>query len=208
MTASATSSRTTRIAFLGLPPDNDSSAGLSVRTQHNIIRRNVLYYNDSSGVALSADGGTTTTRATTTSTRTCSSQRYPALDDWGPTKSGLLPRRWVDDAAHNAMVGGGESRTTSSTRTSCSPSTTTTWTRRSSSSRATGRRPATRASFPSPARPTARLRRLRFPPATRQPVHRCRRLPHHDTNDGADATVLASRTPGTSPTGPASSRAT
>ena len=37
-------------AFSGLPPDQDGSAGMSVRTPHNIVRRNVFYENDMSGL--------------------------------------------------------------------------------------------------------------------------------------------------------------
>ena len=94
------------IAFSGLPPDNDSSAGLSVRTQHNIIRRNVLYHNDSSGVALSADGGNYNDASHNhIYSNVFFHNGYPALDDWDPVKSGLMLARWVDDAAHNAMTG-------------------------------------------------------------------------------------------------------
>ncbi len=37
------------IAFSGLPPDNDSSTGLSIRTRSNIVRRNLFFHCDSSG---------------------------------------------------------------------------------------------------------------------------------------------------------------
>ena len=39
-----------RLAFSGLPPDQDGSAGVSVRTPHNIVRRNVFYENDLAGL--------------------------------------------------------------------------------------------------------------------------------------------------------------
>jgi hypothetical protein len=45
-------------AFSGLPPDQDGSSGVSVRTSHNIIRRNVFCDNDLAGLNLSAAGYT------------------------------------------------------------------------------------------------------------------------------------------------------
>jgi hypothetical protein len=45
-------------AFSGLPPDQDGSSGVSVRTPHNIVRRNVFYDNDLAGLNLSAAGYT------------------------------------------------------------------------------------------------------------------------------------------------------
>jgi hypothetical protein len=40
-------------AFSGVPPDNDGSAGVSVRTGYTIIRRNLFYENDLAGLNLS-----------------------------------------------------------------------------------------------------------------------------------------------------------
>jgi hypothetical protein len=94
------------IAFSGLPPDNDSSSGLSVRTQDNIIRRNVFYDNDSSGVGLSADGGNgNDASGNHIYANVFLHNGYPAFDTWDPTKNGLMLARWVDDAAHNPMTG-------------------------------------------------------------------------------------------------------
>jgi hypothetical protein len=40
-------------AFSGVPPDQDGSAGISVRTPHNIVRRNTFYENDLAGLNVS-----------------------------------------------------------------------------------------------------------------------------------------------------------
>jgi hypothetical protein len=94
------------IAFSGLPADNDSSTGLSVRTQDNIVRRNVFYHNDSSGVALSADGGNgNDASGNHIYANVFFHNGYPVADDWSPLQSGLLLARWVDDAEHNPMTG-------------------------------------------------------------------------------------------------------
>jgi hypothetical protein len=42
-----------RFAFSGVPPDQNTSSGLSLRTPHNIVRRNVFYYNDGPGMGIS-----------------------------------------------------------------------------------------------------------------------------------------------------------
>ncbi|MBN1774662.1 MAG: right-handed parallel beta-helix repeat-containing protein [Deltaproteobacteria bacterium] len=94
------------IAFSGLPADNDSSTGLSVRTQDNIIRRNAFYHNDSSGLGLSADGGNhNDASGNHIYANVFLHNGYPIADDWAPLQSGLMLARWVDDAAHNPMVG-------------------------------------------------------------------------------------------------------
>jgi len=94
------------IVFSGVPPDQDSSVGLSLRTQHNIVRRNIFYHNDSSGVALSNDGGNSNNASNNyIYHNTFYHNGYTLLNDWDPTKSGMLLARWVDDAAHNAMTG-------------------------------------------------------------------------------------------------------
>ncbi len=41
------------IAFSGVPPDQYSSPGFSLRTPHNIVRRNFFYHCDSSGIIIS-----------------------------------------------------------------------------------------------------------------------------------------------------------
>ncbi len=43
-------------AFSGLPPDQDGSAGVSVRTSGNIVRRNTFYDNDMSGLNVFSSG--------------------------------------------------------------------------------------------------------------------------------------------------------
>ena len=94
------------IVFSGVPADQDTSAGLSVRTQSNIVRRNVFYYNDSNGVALSVDNGNTNDASGNHIYHNVIFHNgYPIISDWGPDKSGLLLARWVDDAAHNPMTG-------------------------------------------------------------------------------------------------------
>ncbi|MCC7386769.1 MAG: right-handed parallel beta-helix repeat-containing protein [Deltaproteobacteria bacterium] len=94
------------IVFSGLPPDDDSSSGLSLRTQHNIVRRNVFYHNDSAGVALSADGANHNDASHNhIYANVFFHNGYPAFDTWAPTKYGLMLARWVDDAQHNPMVG-------------------------------------------------------------------------------------------------------
>jgi hypothetical protein len=42
-----------RFAFSGVPPDQNTSTGLSVRTPHNIVRRNVFYHCDGPGMGIS-----------------------------------------------------------------------------------------------------------------------------------------------------------
>lgn len=95
-----------RIAFSGLPADNDSSTGLSVRTRDNIIRRNAFYHNDASGLGLSADGGNhNDASGNHIYANVFLHNGYPVGDDWSPLQCGLMLARWVDDAGHNPMVG-------------------------------------------------------------------------------------------------------
>ncbi len=42
-----------RLAFSGVPPDGNTSAGISIRTPYNIVRKNVFYYNDGPGFDIS-----------------------------------------------------------------------------------------------------------------------------------------------------------
>lgn len=94
------------IVFSGVPPDQVASAGLSVRTQYNIVRRNIFYHCDSSGVALSADGGNTNDASNNyIYNNVFYHNGYLLLDDWEPRKNGLMLARWVDDAGHNPMTG-------------------------------------------------------------------------------------------------------
>jgi hypothetical protein len=94
------------IVFSGVPPDQDASTGLSIRTQHNIVRRNVLYENDSAGIALSADGGNGNDASHNhVYHNVLYHNGYPLLDDWDPRKSGMMLARWVDSAEYNDMTG-------------------------------------------------------------------------------------------------------
>jgi len=93
------------IVFAGVPPDQVSSAGLSVRTQYNIVRRNVFYFCDSSGVALSVDGSNHNDASNNyIYNNVFYHNGYLLLDDWDPRKNGLMLARWVDDAGHNSMT--------------------------------------------------------------------------------------------------------
>lgn len=94
------------IAFSGLPPDNDSSTGLSLRTQYNIVRRNLFYHNDSAGLGLSADGGNGNNPSHNHVYHNVFFKNgYPLLDGWDPSKYGMILARWVDDAEHNPVIG-------------------------------------------------------------------------------------------------------
>jgi parallel beta helix pectate lyase-like protein len=46
-----------RFAFSGTPPDQITSTGLSLRTPHNIVRRNMFYYCDGAGMSISSSDG-------------------------------------------------------------------------------------------------------------------------------------------------------
>jgi hypothetical protein len=95
-----------RIAFSGVPPDQDSSTGLSVRTRDNIVRRNLFFHNDASGLGLSADGGNNNDASGNhIYANVFLRNGRPLADDWDPLECGLMLARWVDDAAHNAMTG-------------------------------------------------------------------------------------------------------
>ena len=94
------------IAFSGVPPDNINSTGLSLRTQYNIVRRNVFYLNDSAGLGLSADGGNGNNPSHNHVYHNVFFKNgYPLVDDWNPSKYGMILARWVDDAEHNSVVG-------------------------------------------------------------------------------------------------------
>jgi hypothetical protein len=93
------------IVFAGVPPDQVSSAGLSVRTQHNIVRRNIFYYCDSSGVALTVDDGNHNDASNNyIYNNVFYKNGYLLVDDWDPRKNGLMLARWVNDAGHNPMT--------------------------------------------------------------------------------------------------------
>ena len=93
------------IVFAGVPPDQVSSTGLSVRTQHNIVRRNIFYYCDSSGVALSVDGSNNNDASNNyIYNNVFYHNGYLLVDDWNPRKSGLMLARWNDSAGYNPMT--------------------------------------------------------------------------------------------------------
>ncbi|MDY0003120.1 MAG: MopE-related protein [Polyangia bacterium] len=94
------------IVFSGVPPDQDASAGLSLRTRYNIVRRNIFYHNDSSGVALSNDSGNHNDASNNyIFGNVFFHNGYMLLDDWGPRKNGLMLARWQDTALYNPMTG-------------------------------------------------------------------------------------------------------
>ena len=45
------------IAYSGVPADGDTSTGMSIRTQSNIVRSNLFYYNDGPGITLYEGSG-------------------------------------------------------------------------------------------------------------------------------------------------------
>ncbi len=93
------------IVFSGVPPDQVSSSGMSVRTKYNIIRRNIFYYNDSAGLALTVDGGNyNDASGNHVYNNVFYKNGYPLLDTWHVSKSGMLLARWVNDTNHNQMV--------------------------------------------------------------------------------------------------------
>lgn len=93
------------IVFSGVPPDQATSSGLAIRTQHNIVRRNLLYENDSSGIGLSIDGTWNDASHNHLYHNVLYHNGYLLFDDWDPEKSGIMLARWVDDANHNPMTG-------------------------------------------------------------------------------------------------------
>ncbi|MBN1605610.1 MAG: hypothetical protein JW940_03215, partial [Polyangiaceae bacterium] len=95
-----------RIAYAGVPPDQVSSTGLSLRTQHNVVRFNAFYSCDSAGVTLSADDGNQNDASHNHIYGNVFYRNgYLLFDDWDPRRYGLMLARWVDDAGHNAMTG-------------------------------------------------------------------------------------------------------
>jgi hypothetical protein len=94
------------IVFAGVPPDQDSATGLSLRTQYNIVRRNIFYHCDSAGVTLSNDGGNHNNSSNNyIYNNVLYHNGYTLVDDWHVAHSGLLLARWVDDGEHNPMTG-------------------------------------------------------------------------------------------------------
>lgn len=94
------------IVFAGVPPDQDSSAGLSLRTQYNIVRRNVFYHNDSAGITLSNDGGNHNDASNNfIYNNVLYHNGYMLLDDWNPRKTGMMLARWQDTVSYNSMTG-------------------------------------------------------------------------------------------------------
>ena len=94
------------IVFSGVPPDQDASAGLGIRTQLNIVRRNIFYHNDSSGVSLSTNGGNHNDASNNYVYHNVMYHNgYMLLDDWDPRKTGMMLARWVDSPEYNAIAG-------------------------------------------------------------------------------------------------------
>lgn len=95
-----------RIVFSGVPPDQDASAGLGIRTQYNIVRRNIFYHCDSAGLSLSANGGNFNDASNNYVYHNVFYRNgYMLLDDWDPRKTGMMLARWVDSSEYNAMTG-------------------------------------------------------------------------------------------------------
>ena len=95
-----------QIAYAGVPPDQISSTGLSLRTRSNVVRRNAFYSSDSAGVTLSADGNNQNDASDNHIYHNVFYRNgYLLVDDWDPRKHGLMLARWVDDAEHNEMTG-------------------------------------------------------------------------------------------------------
>jgi len=93
------------IVFSGVPPDQDSSSGMGVRTKHNIIRRNVFYCNDSAGLALTANSGNNNGASGNHIYHNVFYRNgYPLLDTWHVRKTGMLIARWVDDPGYNQIT--------------------------------------------------------------------------------------------------------
>ena len=76
-------------AFSGLPADQDGSAGVSVRTPHNIVRRNVFYENDMAGLTVSSSSGRQDVRFNHLYHNAFFRNSYSAKMDFEPFLSGL-----------------------------------------------------------------------------------------------------------------------
>lgn len=93
------------IVFSGVPPDQETSSGLGIRTKHNIVRRNVFYYCDASGVALSANSGNHNGPSNNYIYNNVFYRNgYPLIDQWNPRKTGLMIARWVDNSSYNQIT--------------------------------------------------------------------------------------------------------
>jgi hypothetical protein len=96
------------IVFSGVPPDQDASAGLGIRTQYNIVRRNIFYHNDSSGLSFSTNGGNHNNASNNHVYHNVFYHNgFMLLDDWDPRKTGMMLARWEDTAQYNAITGVG-----------------------------------------------------------------------------------------------------
>jgi hypothetical protein len=74
-----------RFAFSGLPPDQNTSASISIRTPYNIVRRNVFYYNDGPGLDISTSDSSYDTRFNKVYNNSFYHNGYtllPAVEQW------------------------------------------------------------------------------------------------------------------------------
>jgi hypothetical protein len=95
-----------KIAFSGVPPDQVASAGMSMRTQLNIVRRNAFYHCDGAGLGLSANAGNSNDASNNhVYNNVFYRNGYLLFDDWDPRKTGMMLARWEDIPGYNAMVG-------------------------------------------------------------------------------------------------------
>ena len=93
------------IVFSGVPPDQDTSAGLGIRTKYNILRRNVFYYCDGAGVSLTSNSGNHNGASNNYIYNNVFYRNgYPLVDDWNPRKTGLMIARWVDNSSYNQIT--------------------------------------------------------------------------------------------------------
>jgi hypothetical protein len=76
-------------AFSGVPPDQDGSAGISVRTPHNIVRRNTFYENDLAGLNVSLNSRRQNVRFNYIYHNTFFRNAYAAKMTFEPFLSGL-----------------------------------------------------------------------------------------------------------------------
>jgi hypothetical protein len=82
-------------AFSGLPPDQNGSAGISVRTAHNIVRRNVFYDNDLAGLNVSLNSRRQDVHFNYIYQNTFFRNAYAAKETFGPFLSGLSLTNYV-----------------------------------------------------------------------------------------------------------------
>lgn len=94
------------IVFSGVPPDQVASAGLGIRTQYNIVRRNIFYHNDGAGLSLSTNSGNHNNPSNNFLYHNVFYHNgYTLLDDWDPRKTGMMLARWEDNSGYNDITG-------------------------------------------------------------------------------------------------------